>query len=71
MGWELVPVAIQQKRTEHCKAIILQLKINFKKKKISKIKKKKQLYGAPVISSVLSQVQEKQAIKPTLKEISQ
>lgn len=41
------------------------------KKKKSKLKKKKQLYGAPVISNVLSQVQEKQTIKPTLKEISQ
>ena len=36
MGWELVPVAIQQKRTEHCKAIILQLKINFKSNEMNK-----------------------------------
>ena len=42
----------------------------FKKQKYQHLKKKK-LYGAPVISNVLSQVQEKKRIKPTLKEISQ
>ena len=43
----------------------------FKKQKYQHLKKKKKLYGAPVISNVLSQVQEKKRIKPTLKEISQ
>ena len=61
MHLRLIHVVVQQKPTEHCKAIILWLKINVKKckkKKIPKTEQNRQVSGnfpgGPVVKNLLS-----------------